>query len=145
MKGDMKDVQVREGGCACGEVRFRIGAPILGMAVCYCRECQRASGGGPNYVVLAPREAFAVIKGEARVHHVTAASGNDIGRAFCGTCGSPLWSATTDGTPFLPVKAGALDDPSDLVPTSAVFTCEAQPWHLQHAGVRSFEKMPPRR
>ena len=76
---------------------------------------------------------------------VWAGSGNDIGRAFCGTCGSPLWSATTDGTPFLPVKAGALDDPSDLKPTSEVYTCEAQPWHLRHGGVRSFEKMPAQR
>jgi hypothetical protein len=139
------EITVREGGCACGEVRFRISAPILGMAVCYCRECQYASGGGPNYVVLAPRTAFEVVKGEVRIHHTAAESGNDIGRAFCGTCGSPLWSETTDGTPFMPVKAGALDDASDLRPTSAVFSCEAQPWHLMHEGVRSFEKMPPRR
>ena len=141
----MTSPDVREGGCACGEVRFRISAPILGMAVCYCRECQRASGGGPNYVVLAPRDAFEIVQGRPRFHHLTAGSGNDIGRAFCGTCGSPLWSATTDGTPFLPVKAGALDDPSDLKPTSEVYTCEAQPWHLRHGGVRSFEKMPARR
>lgn len=139
------EITLREGGCACGEVRFRINAPILGMAVCYCRECQHASGGGPNYVVLARRTAFEVLKGEPRIHHAAAESGNDIGRAFCGTCGSPLWSETTDGTPFMPVKAGALDDAADLRATSAVFTCEAQPWHLMHEGVRSFEKMPPRR
>jgi hypothetical protein len=140
-----EEARVREGGCACGEVRFRISAPVLGMAVCYCRECQHASGGGPNYVALVPRTAFEVIRGEPRVHHTAAGSGNDIGRAFCGACGSPLWSATTDGTPFLPVKAGAFDDPSDLKPTSAVYTCEAQPWHLMHEAVRSFEKMPPAR
>jgi hypothetical protein len=43
------------------------------------------------------------------------------------------------------VKAGALDDSSDLKPTSAVFTEAAQPWHPMHDGVRSFDKMPPRR
>jgi hypothetical protein len=133
------------GGCACGAVRFRIGKPIYGMAVCYCRECQRASGGGPNYVVLAPREAFEVTSGEPRRHRVTADSGNPIARAFCGTCGSPLWSETTDGTPWLPVKAGALDDPSDLAVTSTLFTGAAQPWHLLHDGVRTFEGMPPPR
>lgn len=139
------EANVREGGCACGEVRFRITAPILGMAACYCRECQQGSGGGPNYVVLARRDAFEVLKGEPRVHHAVAGSGNDIGRVFCGTCGTPLWSETRDGTPFKPVKAGALDDASDLELTSAVYTSEAQPWHLMHPVARSFEKMPPRR
>jgi hypothetical protein len=135
----------RDGGCACGAVRFRIKAPIFGMAACYCRECQHSTGGGPNYVVLAPREALELTRGQPRVRHVQAESGADIGRAFCETCGSPLWSVTTDGTPFLPVRAGALDDPSDLTVTSEVFTEAAQPWHLRHPGVRSFEKMPPRR
>ncbi len=45
----------------------------------------------------------------------------------------------------LPVKAGALDDPSDLAVTSMVLTAAAQPWHLLHEGVRSFEAMPPPR
>lgn len=42
------ETTVREGGCACGEVRFRITAPILGMAVCDRRDRQYASGGRPN-------------------------------------------------------------------------------------------------
>jgi hypothetical protein len=135
----------RLGGCACGAVRFRIGAPIYGVAACYCRTCQYSTGGGPNYVVLAPRNAFQVIQGEPRRHRVQAESGNAIARAFCAECGTPLWSETTDGAPWMPVKVGALDDPSDLQVTSAVFVSEAQPWHQMHAGARAFEKMPPLR
>ena len=133
----------REGGCLCGAVRFAIDRPILGMAVCYCRACQHISGGGPNYVVLAPREALQLIKGEPRVHTILAESGNEIGRAFCADCGAPLWAETHDGTPFMPVRAGALDEPTDLTVTSVLYTREAQPWHLIHQGVRTFERMPP--
>jgi hypothetical protein len=135
----------RLGGCACGAIRFRIGAPLYGVAACYCRSCQYSTGGGPNYVALAPRTAFEVLRGEPRRHRRRAESGNAIARAFCGDCGSPLWSETSDDTPWLPVKVGALDDPSGLTVTSAVYLSEAQPWHLAHPDVRSFEKMPPPR
>ena len=45
----------RTGGCACGAIRFKITAPLMGVGVCHCTDCQKASGGGPNYVALAPK------------------------------------------------------------------------------------------
>jgi hypothetical protein len=47
----------RTGGCACGAIRFKITAPLMGVGVCHCTDCQKASGGGPNYVALAPKTA----------------------------------------------------------------------------------------
>jgi hypothetical protein len=48
----------RTGGCACGGIRFGITAPLMGVGVCRCTDCQKASGGGPNYVAPAPKTAF---------------------------------------------------------------------------------------
>jgi hypothetical protein len=33
-----------EGGCLCGEVRFRITGKLGPLAYCHCKMCQRASG-----------------------------------------------------------------------------------------------------
>ena len=33
------------GGCQCGAVRYRVPAQPIRASVCYCRMCQRASGG----------------------------------------------------------------------------------------------------
>jgi hypothetical protein len=33
------------GGCQCGEVRYRAEGPRDRASVCYCRMCQKASGG----------------------------------------------------------------------------------------------------
>jgi len=44
-----------EGGCACGAVRFKIAGPMMGAGTCHCVDCQKASGGGPAYVALAPK------------------------------------------------------------------------------------------
>ena len=132
-----------EGGCACGKVRFRITAPIMGVAVCHCLDCQKASGGGPNYVALVPKIGFEVTRGEAKVYSSKADSGGDVGRAFCADCGTPLWTVTGPMTPFYPVKLGALDDSSAVSPGLHLYTDSAQPWHLMHEGLPRFPKMPP--
>ncbi|WP_293905099.1 GFA family protein [Phenylobacterium sp.] len=132
-----------EGGCACGAVRFKISGELMGTGVCHCRSCQYGTGGGPNYVVLAPRAGFTVTKGEAKIHTSKADSGNEVGRAFCAECGTPLYTATGEGMPFLPVKVGALDDPSVFQPQIHLYMEDAQPWHLTHEGLPQFPKMPP--
>ncbi|MDB5423860.1 MAG: hypothetical protein JWQ29_1276 [Phenylobacterium sp.] len=131
------------GGCACGAVRFEITAAPIGVGVCHCLDCQKSSGGGPNYVALIPKMAFAVTKGEAKVYTSPSDSGTEVGRAFCAACGTPLWSVPGSQAPFFPVKLGALDDSSGLSPSLHLYTSSAQPWHLMHEGLPQFPKMPP--
>jgi hypothetical protein len=132
----------RTGGCACGAVRFKVTGPFVGVGVCHCTDCQKASGGGPNYVALAPNDDFEVTKGEARIYRSKGDSGGDVGRAFCAECGTPLWSLPP-GAPFTPIKLGALDDSSDLTPMLHLYVSSAPPWHLMHEGLPTFAKAPP--
>lgn len=132
-----------EGGCACGNVRFKISGDLMGGGVCHCRACQYSTGGPPGYVVLAPRAGFEVTKGQPKVYTAKADSGNDVHRAFCPDCGTPLYTETTGGIPFLPVKAGALDNPTAFQPQIHLYMDDAQPWHLTHDGLPQFPRMPP--
>jgi hypothetical protein len=132
----------RTGGCACGAIRFKITAPFMGVGACHCTDCQKASGGGPNYVALAPNDAFVVTEGEAKIYVGQADSGAETRRAFCPDCGTPLWSLPS-AAPFTPVKLGALDDNADLTPALHLYVSSAQPWHLMHEGAATFPKMPP--
>src|SRR5580658_4614040 len=132
----------RTGGCACGAIRFKITAPFAGVGVCHCTDCQKASGGPPNYVALAPKAAFEVTKGEPKIYVSKADSGADAERAFCPECGTPLWSVA-GLAPFTPVKLGALDDNADLTPSLHLYVSSAPPWHLMHEGLPTFPKMPP--
>jgi hypothetical protein len=124
-------------------VRFRITAPPFAVGVCHCLDCQKSSGGPPNYVALVPKLAFEVTKGEAKVYTCQADSGAEVGRAFCAECGTPLWAVPGSQAPFFPVKLGALDDSSGLAPSLHLYTDSAQPWHLMHEGLPRFPKMPP--
>jgi hypothetical protein len=132
----------RHGGCACGAVRFAVTAPFMGVGACHCTDCQKASGGGPNYIALAPKEAFAVTRGEARLYRGTADSGAETVRAFCADCGTPLWSVPAS-LPFMPIKLGALDECGDLAPQLHLYASSAQPWHPFGEGLPRFDKMPP--
>ena len=130
------------GGCACGAVRFKITAPFLGVGMCHCTKCQKASGGGPNYVALTPKGAFEVTRCAPTIFESEGDSGGTIGRAFCGTCGTPLWSIPAH-EPFLAVKIGGLDDNADLKPEMHIYVASAPAWHAINDDLPKFPQMPP--
>jgi hypothetical protein len=132
----------RTGGCACGAIRFEITAPFIGVGACHCTDCQKASGGGPNYVALTPKSALVVTRGEAKLYLRNGDSGAEVARAFCSDCGTPLWGIPAH-QPFTTVKLGALDDHSDLTPAIHVYAASAPRWHVIEDGLPSFPKMPP--
>lgn len=133
----------RTGGCACGAIRFQITAPLMGSGACHCTDCQKASGGGPNYIVMAPREAFRVTQGTPKLFVKQGDSGGEASRAFCPDCGTPLFSTPPERVPFVIVKIGALDDASDVTPVMHVYTSSAPAWHHIPPGAPAFPKMPP--
>ena len=51
------------GGCLCGAVRYRIDGPPEFCVLCYCRDCQRASGSG-HVPVMGARRAQVTITGK---------------------------------------------------------------------------------
>ncbi|WP_281858237.1 GFA family protein [Litoreibacter halocynthiae] len=132
----------RTGSCACGAIRFTITAPFIGVGMCHCTKCQKASGGGPNYVALTPKDGLEVTQGQPSIFQSEGSSGGTIGRAFCGDCGTPLWSIPAH-EPFFALKLGALDDNSDLEPEMHIYVSSAPKWHGINDDLPKFPQMPP--
>jgi len=130
------------GGCLCGAVRYETRAEPAWTVICYCRDCQRASGSG--YVpVIGVRRADLAITGETRSFEVSSASGGPATRHFCPRCGSLIFGGVegpADET--MSVYAGTLDDPSTFAPRIAIFTRSRMPWDCAVAGAAEFETMP---
>jgi len=97
----------------CGAVRYESSADAVMQANCYCRDCQRSTGGAFAPVVLVPKEAFKLTKGQLKHYEVSADSGNKVSRGFCADCGSPIVSLLA-GLPFTAIKVGSLDDPNQF-------------------------------
>lgn len=124
---------IQEGGCLCGQVRYRVlGAPVLSLH-CYCRDCLSVAGTDGYAGMMVEQGEFEHVSGETAVHTRGSASGREVARHFCPSCGSNLWGVTELG--LVSVAAGTLDDPSAFVPTKAVFTSQAPRWARFPEGV----------
>ena len=98
------------GGCQCGKVRYAAEPPRDRASVCYCRMCQKASGGPFMAFVRFPAR-------QIRWTHAPAifASSNLVERGFCAACGTPLTYRVID-SPFVSLTLNSLDDPQAVQP-----------------------------
>ena len=115
-----------DGGCCCGNIRYRASGEPVFSVICFCRDCLSAFGcdGYPGMMVR--NENFQVLKGTPSTFSRSASSGRTVERNFCSDCGTNLWGQTELG--MVSIVAGSLDDPSVFKPTKAVFTSQAPTW-----------------
>jgi hypothetical protein len=118
---------VREGGCACGEVRYRLTAEPLFVHCCHCLNCQRQTGSAFVVNVLIEADRVEVLEGEPQPVDVPR-GGSKKQRIFrCPTCQIALFSRYTRAS-ILFVRAGTLDDPSSVEPDVHIYTRSKLPW-----------------
>lgn len=115
-----------EGGCFCGDVRYRInGEPVIQL-YCFCKDCLSMSGTDGFAGYLVNDSDFSLIKGAPSTFNKLSKEGRTVKRHFCGNCGSGLWGETELG--LTSVTAGTLDDPTIFSPTHKVFVPDAPGW-----------------
>ena len=128
-----------QGGCRCGQIRYECHAAPIAVTLCYCRDCQRWSGGAcGNYVIM---PAMAVTRqGHTTGYSVQAESTRVVCREFCPACGSPVFAATPH---LLAITVASFDDPSPFTPTMAIWLDSAQPWAVIPDTIARFPRNPP--
>lgn len=132
-----------EGGCYCGELRYVADGEPMMKAQCHCRECQYITGGSPNVFIAMPAASFGYVKGAPK-QFTRKDLANAVTREFCAECGTHVVTRPK-AAPMVVVKVGSLDDPKQFGrPDMAIFTMDAQPFHLIAEGVPSFERFPGR-
>ncbi len=133
---------MREGGCLCGDVRYKVDGDPLVSGACYCRDCQYVAGGGAAYGSMYPKSALTITEGEPQTYIVKADSGVDVFRQFCPTCGVHLISYNSAHADFRSIKIGTLDDPSAFTSEGSVWTSSTQPWHRVDDSLPTYDKNP---
>ena len=81
-----------DGGCACGEVRYRMESEPLIVHCCHCTRCQRENGA--SFALNALIEADRVVLTHGEVNEITVASPSGEGQkiARCPKCQIAVWS-----------------------------------------------------
>jgi hypothetical protein len=126
-------MNARTGHCLCG-------AEPLATRVCWCRDCQHiASNGTVNMLVPA---AALTVAGPLSQHTRKAASGNEVTRQFCSTCGTHLFAMSSGRPQFRVVRIGNLDDPSAVPPAANIWAASAPAWACLDAVLERVEQQP---
>jgi hypothetical protein len=131
------------GGCACGAIRYEVAGEPVEMNHCQCRQCQRDSGTGHGShltFVAAP----ATVTGTASHWTVVGEMGTRKSRAFCPTCGAPVYMTFPDMPDVFVASAASLDDPGRFKPQLVMWAAAGHAWDAVDPNLPRFEKMPPR-
>jgi hypothetical protein len=126
-----------EGGCACGEIRYRLTSEPLFVHCCHCLNCQRQTGSAFVINLLIETDRVELLAGEPEPVKVPRSGGKNQVIWRCPTCQIALYSKYT--SPRLRfVRAGTLDDPSRYEPDVHIFTRSKLPWVTLPESVPAF-------
>lgn len=117
----------RQGGCACGAVRYRLTADPLFTHCCHCLNCQRQIGSAFVINLLIEADRVELLADAPRAVDVPRDDGS-VQRIFrCPTCQVAVYSEY--GNPALRfVRGGTLDEPSSVEPDVHIYTRSKLPW-----------------
>jgi hypothetical protein len=127
-----------EGGCRCGQLRFRITAPPLVTMACHCTGCQRMTASAFSVSALIPGGGFEVTQGEP----VIGGLHGDAQHFFCGWCMSWMFTRAKELGELVNVRATLMDDTSWTAPFIETATDEKLPW-ASTAARHSYGGFPP--
>jgi hypothetical protein len=113
-----------EGGCLCGDVRYRITGNEVGTAYCHCSMCRRASSAAAVAWAVFHESQVAFTKQTPAVYE----SSPGCTRGFCARCGSPIYFRGGSMPGFMDVTICSLDDPASLPPAMHIWDSSRVAW-----------------
>ena len=133
-----------DGSCHCGAVRFTVdSSEPVPYQRCYCSICRKTAGAGGFAINIGARTDTMEIEGRGNVATYKATEAAE--RAFCNTCGSPLWVFSPDWPDLIHPHASAIDTELPVPPehTHLLLGSRAN-WAVPQVedGDRTFEEYP---
>jgi len=117
-------VDVLDGGCLCGEIRYRARHPVSSGALCHCISCRRAAGAPAVAWFTVKAGDLEILQGNPAVYR----SSEHVVRGFCGRCGTPLTYRHEQHPEYVDVTAASLDDPEAMPPSDHIWTSDRLRW-----------------
>jgi hypothetical protein len=123
------------GSCHCGQIRFSAEVDPALTSICHCHDCQRLTGTAYRVSVPAREGSLQMLAGAPQVYVKVAQSGSRRAQAFCGTCGSPLFTYDADNPTAYGLRVGVLDERAQLKPIWQKWCSSALSWSQDISGL----------
>ena len=128
----------RDGGCACGAIRYRLRSDPLFTHCCHCLNCQRQTGSAFVINLLIEADRVELLAGVPQPVDVPREGGRSQRIFRCPTCQVAVFSEY--GRPEVRfVRGGTLDDPSGVAPDVHIYTRSKVGWIVLPDSVPAFE------
>lgn len=110
----------------CGGVRFEVEAPLGPARYCHCSRCRRRTGTAASVQATVAPGSLRIVQGEQLVRWYWPRDG--FGKAFCGECGSALFSRHPTDEAVVSVRLGAIDGDPGVRPSLRQHVADAAVW-----------------
>ncbi len=128
-----------EGGCSCGELRYRVESEPLFTHCCHCLNCQRQTGSAFVINLLIEADRVKVLTGASEPVQVPRDDGSTQTIYRCPRCQIAAFSRYSRPD-VLFVRGGTLDDPSAVAPDVHIYTRSKLDWVALPESVPAFEE-----
>ncbi|MES1976413.1 MAG: GFA family protein [Pseudomonadota bacterium] len=129
------------GSCLCKGIRFTIAGDLAPIQVCHCSQCRQAQGGPVGTNIPVPTANLSFQSGEDLLQLYESSPGKI--RAFCRTCGSPVFSRRAAVRGVVRIRAGLLSEPVSAHLAFNAYVGDKASWWPLHDGLPQYPAAPP--
>jgi hypothetical protein len=133
---------IHKGSCLCGSVRYEIAGELGDFGYCHCTSCRKASGSAHAANAPVERASFVLLGGRETLREYESSPGKL--RAFCSTCGSPVYAYLTATPDVLRIRLGSLDTPFLKQPKAHTFVSDKAAWEPIEGDLPQFPEWAPK-
>jgi hypothetical protein len=115
------------GSCLCKAIAYEVSGELGDFGYCHCTSCRKASGSAHAANAPVDRARFRFLQGAEHLREYESSPGKY--RAFCPTCGSPIYARVDKRPDVLRLRLGSLDTPFHKRARAHTFVSDKAPWH----------------
>lgn len=132
---------MKQGGCGCRSVRYRLTGEPLTCYACHCTDCQTTSGSAFTLSMIVRSRDIDLCAGELAVNLLNT-NGVQAKRHHCGHCGVALWYSADAYPGIYALKPGTFDDTTWFKPVAHIWMRSAQPWVTFDPNTKQYPNQP---
>lgn len=117
-----------DGRCHCGSIAYTATVDPEAASLCHCTDCQTFSGAPFRGSVPARAEDFRLLQGQPQIYVKVADSGSRRAQAFCGDCGTPIYSTAAENPTLYFLRLGAVTQRTQIQPRKQIWCSSALEW-----------------
>ncbi len=124
--------EIREGGCLCGAIRYRVKGQPVRAYVCHCTFCQKRTSAAFSVNAWFEKDSFELMGEDlGSYEHRSDETDNLLRLNFCRRCATVVFFEPADKFPEIrAITCGTLDDPNSIEIDTHTWARSAVRWML---------------